>query len=179
LITAAISLAIGVAFVPLNNIYTAVNAVNPVAGWAMSGLFALPAFFIGYVIRRPGAVMLYYMISGLTWALFSPFGLFGLFASAITGIMAESTQWVGTRYQRYETRPMLIWSVLYALFGILVAGVVFGGLLIEWVLAISAGLASIASYVLAGWLAPRLAQAIARTGVLASTALGQQHIRDI
>lgn len=64
LITLAISITIGIVYIPLNNIYTAVNAVNPIAGWAMSGLFALPAFFIGYIIRRPGAVMLYALILG-------------------------------------------------------------------------------------------------------------------
>ncbi|MGQ9902784.1 MAG: hypothetical protein ACUVRU_00310 [Anaerolineae bacterium] len=42
LITLAISSAVSVAFILLNNLSTAVNAVNPIAGWAMGGLFRIP-----------------------------------------------------------------------------------------------------------------------------------------
>jgi energy-coupling factor transport system substrate-specific component len=179
LVTLAISIAIGIVYMPLNNVYTAVNAVNPVAGWAMSGLFALPFFFIGYIIRRPGAAMLYALISGLAWATVSPYGLFGLVASVISGLMAEATQWVATRYTNYANRPMMIWAVLYASFGILVAGIVFRGLLIAPELAIPAALLSIVGYIVANLIAPRLADLVARTGVLSSTALGRERLQEV
>lgn len=174
MITLAISLAIGVAFIPLNNLYAATAAINPIAGWAMSGLFALPQLFLAYIIRRPGSALLFAFIAGIAWALVSPYGLFGLIASLIGGLMAESTQWAATRYRDYGMSRMLLWALLYALFGILVSGVLFGGLLLAPVVAIPAALASIVSYLVAAWLAPRLALALARTGVLGGTALGRQ-----
>ncbi|PDV98982.1 ECF transporter S component [Candidatus Chloroploca asiatica] len=179
MVTLTISLAIGIAFIPLNNIYTAVAAVNPIAGWAMSGFFALPQFFIGYVIRRPGTMLLYAFVSGTAWAMASPFGLFGLIASLIGGLMSESTQWVATRYRTYGRAQMVLWAILLAVFGILVAGVLFGGLIIAPVIAISAALASISTHIVAALLTPYLAVALARTGVVSGTAVGQQLQQDI
>jgi ABC-type thiamin/hydroxymethylpyrimidine transport system permease subunit len=179
MVTLAISLAIGIAFIPLNNIYTAITAVNPIAGWAMSGLFALPQFFIGYVIRRPGTMLLYAFVSGTAWAMASPFGLFGLIASLIGGLMSESTQWAATRYRAYGPRQMGVWAVLLASFGILVAGVLFGGLIIAPIIAISAAVASIITHVIAALLVPSLARALARTGVLGGTVVGQELQQDV
>lgn len=74
---------------------------------------------------------------------------------------------------------MVLWAVMYAFFGIVIAGVVFGRLLIAPELAISAALLSIVTYVLAALIAPRLADVIARTGVLSSTALGRERLQEV
>jgi energy-coupling factor transport system substrate-specific component len=173
MIVLAMSIAIGLLFVPLNNFWAGINAVNPIAGWAMSGLFRLPYVLIAYIVRRPGAVMIYQAISSFAWALASPFGLFGMVAGLIVGVMGELSQLIGTRYKTYETRNLVVWGGVDALLGILISGVVFGSLMIEPTVAIPAALLSIVSYIAATLIAPRLAMLIARTGVLGGTALGQ------
>jgi energy-coupling factor transport system substrate-specific component len=179
MIVLAMSIAIGIAFIPLNNIWAGLNAVNPVAGWAMSGLFRLPYVLIAYIVRRPGAAMLYQLVSALAWSFASPYGLFGLVAGLIVGLMAEVSQFIGTRYKNYETRNLMVWGLVDALLGILVSGVVFGGLLIAPQLAIPAGLLSIVSYIAATLVAPHLARIIARTGVLGGTALGRSTAQEV
>lgn len=58
------------------------------------------------------------------------------------------------------------------LFTIRMAGIVFGGLLIEPAAALATGLAGLVSSVIAGLVAPHPAGRMACTGVLSRTALG-------
>ncbi len=174
MVTLAISIGISVAFIPLNNLWAAINAVNPIAGWAMGGLFHLPLVFLVYVIRRPGTALLFSVVSGLTWALASPYGLFGMIASLIEGLLSEAALFLATRYRVYTVRTMVVSSLIFTVFAILVAGILFGGLMLEPVIAVSAAAVGLISYVIAGALGPVLAEQVAKTGVLNGTALGQQ-----
>lgn len=172
MVAVAISIAMTIAFVPLNSIQTALFAISPVFGWAMGGLFRIPRVFIGYVIRKPGAILLFGLIVGLGATVASGFGLFALLAALADGLMAEVSTWIATRYRRFRDRDIALSSVLHAILVIIVAGIIFRSLFIEWPLAIAAAASAIITYVIGGLLATRLARLIAGTGVLRSTAFG-------
>lgn len=85
--------------------------------------------------------------------------------------MAAAALFLSMRYETFTDKTILVWRVPYSLFTIRMVGIVFGGLLIEPATALATGLAGLVSYVIAGLVAPRLADVVARTGVFRGTAL--------
>jgi ABC-type thiamin/hydroxymethylpyrimidine transport system permease subunit len=74
----------------------------------------------------------------------------------------------------YTVRSMVMASLIFMLFSILVAGILFGVLMLKSVIAVRAAVAELISYLITGALGPVLAEQVAKTGVLNGTALGRQ-----
>lgn len=101
LVTAVIGVAFAVLLVPFTYTYAAARAGGVLGRAAAGELFFLPAAFATYVMRKPGAVVLVGLISGLLAVPFTPFGLVVLGISMLTALLAEPIVWLITRYRNY------------------------------------------------------------------------------
>lgn len=182
LITIVIGLAFGVILIPVTAGYAALLSLGSIyARSLMGGLYFLPAAFAAYVMRKPGATLLASIISALVpMLLFPVYGFIVLFIGAMIGIVGELVTWVLTRYRNFST-ARIVWVGLVS--GLVVYLLILGSVLHTTTFAPSVLVAALAvasiTFAICAWLGKWLADAVARTGVLANTALGQTNTDEI
>ncbi len=172
-----IAVVFGIAVVSSTYLYAAVLGLGIFARSAATGLFFLPAAFAAYVLRKPGAVLLVCVVSGLVAIPFTPYGLLVLGIGGLTGVIGELATWIVTRY-RYFGLPRL--AATGALAGLIEFGSVLASSLrstpLTPELAALATALSVGAFVAATLAGYALANAVQRTGVLANTALGRERM---
>lgn len=178
LITVVIGLAFGVLLVPVTYAYSLLLSAGILARAVLGGVYYLPAAFAAYVVRKPGAILLVSLTSALVVLPFG-YGFVVLLIGALTGLVGELVTWLFTRYTNFGLGRFVL------------AGAVGG--FIEFLLILGSlrssqfdlGLVSLALVICAvtfgvcAGLAKYLADAVARTGVLANTALGRPNVEEI
>jgi energy-coupling factor transport system substrate-specific component len=179
LITFAIALAFAVVLVPITYLYVATLPLGLLARAAVGGFYFLPAAFVAYVMRKPGAVLLVSIASGLAAMFFTPYGFVVLMVSLITGLLGEVAVWLITRYRHFSRGRLLFAG---ALAGLLEYGLILVALrasdFVWWVGVLAAALSAL-TFAVCALLARLLADAVVKTGVLANTQLGQSVIDEV
>ncbi|MCS7088673.1 MAG: ECF transporter S component [Thermoflexales bacterium] len=175
LIAMVIAVVFGVVMVSSTYLYAAVLGLGIFARSAATGLFFLPAAFAAYVLRKPGAVFLVSVVSGLVAIPFTPYGLLVLGIGALTGAIGELATWIVTRYRHFSLHRLLATG---ALAGLIEFSSVLASSLrttpLTPALALVAILLSVSAFVIMTFAAYAIANAVQRTGVLANTALGRE-----
>ena len=101
LVFAAIGVALGLALVPVNYAWVALQtAIGPFARALFAGLNYLPILLALYITRRPGAGLLCSLFLGLVQAALTPFGWVAIIAFLTPGIGCE-LPFLLTRYRRF------------------------------------------------------------------------------
>ena len=175
LVTIMLGLAFGVILIPVTWAYAGLLSLGGIfARSIMGGLYFLPAAFAAYVMRKPGATLLASLLSALPPMLFSPYSLIVLIIAALIGLVGEICVWIITRY-RYFSQARLLWTGLAS--GVVVYVLILGSVLHTTTFTTSvlllALLVSAVTFAACSLIAKFLADSVAKTGVLANTALGE------
>lgn len=182
LITIVIGLAFGVILIPVTAGYAALLSLGSIyARSLMGGLYFLPAAFAAYVMRKPGAVLLASVISAVVpMLLFPVYGFIVLIIGATIGIAGEIVTWLTTRYRNFSTNTLITVGLIT---GLVVYLLILGSVLHTTTFATSVLIAALivasVTFGACAWLGKYLADAVARTGVLANTALGESSADEI
>jgi len=179
LVMAVISIVFAVLLLGATYLYAIfIMPLGPLAMFAVSGLWFIPPIFIAYVLRRPGAALLTQAMISLISVPFSPWGWMNLITILMVGIPVELV-FLATRYRNYRLFILMLAGIVPGLVNVVIGWVPFGlvSLSIEMQIAVVA--VAIISGALGGWLAKILADATAKTGVLSSYAVGQEHQKEI
>jgi len=179
MVTAAVGVAFGVLLIPLLYVYVALLAVGPLALYATTGIYKLPAFFIAYALRRPGAAFLISVLTFLVAAPFSPVGFAIVITGLLHGITCEAGVALATRYRVFSTARLALAGLIAGLLHVLIFAFVFQSFTFALPIVIGCIVLALAGCALAGPLAKWLADSIARTGVLSGTALGTAAAEDV
>ena len=173
LVTAAIAAALTIVSTGANYLMAPLHALGPAAAWAITGVWVIPGVLTAYVVRRPGAAFLSQLLTGIMQVPFSPFGWMTVVRALVTGVPSEAV-FLATRYRNYRLPLLLVVAgvanVVHLAVGYIPHGYFNlppGMQIVIWVITLISG-------VVAGGLAKALADAIAKTGVLASFAIGQE-----
>ncbi|MEX1249024.1 MAG: ECF transporter S component [Anaerolineales bacterium] len=180
MISMVIGLSFGVLLVPVTYAYAALLSLGILSRALLSGVYYLPAAFAAYVVRKPGSILLVSLVSAVAAMPFTPYGFIILLVGALTGVVGELVIWLFTRYHNFPSLRFIAAGVVAGLieFGLILASLRSTEELGLGILAI-AFLLSAFTFGLAAGLAKLLANAVARTGVLANTALGQVNADEI
>jgi len=179
MVTIVIGLAFGVLLIPVTYAYAALLSLGILARSLLGGVYYLPAAFAAYVVRKPGSILLVSLVSALVAMPFTAYGFIVLLIGALTGLIGELVTWFFTRYRNFTLGRLALTGAVGGLLEFLLIlgslrstqfdlGILGGALLVS---ALTFGLCAV--------LAKVLADAVARTGVLANTALGRTNIEEI
>lgn len=179
MVTIVIGLAFGVLLIPVTYAYAALLSLGILARSLLGGVYYLPAAFAAYVMRKPGSILLVSLVSALVAMPFTAYGFIVLLIGALTGLIGELVTWFFTRYRNFALGRLALAGAVGGLLEFLLIlgslrstqfdpGILGGALLVS---ALTFGLCAV--------LAKVLADAVARTGVLANTALGRTNIEEI
>ena len=179
LITAVISIAFAV--VLLGVAYLFILFIRPLGLLARTlgqGIWFIPAIFMGYILRRPGAVMLSQLMIRIILVPTSPYGWQELVGAFVVGVPIELVFWA-TRYRNFRLPILMLSGIAAGAVRTAAAWVPYGlsELAPEFQM-VAVGL-TIVSGALAGLLAKLLADSIVKTGVLSGYAVGQEHQEEI
>ncbi|HLE73533.1 MAG TPA: ECF transporter S component [Anaerolineales bacterium] len=179
MVTIVIGLAFGVLLIPVTYAYAALLSLGILARSLLGGVYYLPAAFAAYVIRKPGSILLVSLVSALVAMPFTAYGFIVLLIGALTGLIGELVTWFFTRYRNFALGRL---ALAGAVGGLLEFLLILGSLRstsFELGILSAALLVSALTFGLCAALAKVLADAVARTGVLANTALGRTNIEEI
>jgi len=179
LITFAIALVFGVLLIPVTYVYAAALTLGLWARSLVGGLYFLPAAFGGYVLRKPGAIFLVSLASGLAAMFFTPDGLNVLVVSLRTGALGELAVWLVTHYRHFGQVRLILVGVLVGLLEYLLILFSLRSSQLEWWVGVLAALVSGVTFATSALLARMLAHAVVKTGVLANTELGQSVVDEV
>ncbi len=171
LIAIVIGLAFGVFLIPVTYAYSLLLSLGILARAVLGGVYFLPAAFAAYVIRKPGSILLVSLTSALVVLPFG-YGFIVLIIGALTGLIGELVIWLFTHYRNFATGRFVLAACVGGFIEFLL---ILGSLRttqFEVGLVTAAVLVCGVTFALCAWLAKLLADAVARTGVLANTALG-------
>ena len=178
LIAIVIGMAFGVILIPVTNLYAGLRGLGVFVQTAVGSLYFVPVAFAAYVMRKPGVIVLVSFISGVI-LLATPYGFYALLIEGLTGIIGEIVFWAITRYRNFgTTRYVAAGGVV----GLLEFWVILESLRstnFEPMILVLGVLVSIVAFAICAVVAKFLADGVARTGVLANTALGANVADDI
>ena len=152
--------------------------LGPLAVHIGFGIWLMPPIFIVYILRRPGAALLAELLIAIISIPFSPAGWMTLIAVLTRGIPIELV-FLTTRYRNYRLSLLMIAGIIPGLVGTALGWMPFGINLLSIEMQIAIVAATIVSGAAGGWVAKALAGAVAKTGVLSSYAVGQEHEEEI
>ncbi len=142
-------------------------------GSVFNGIWFIPPILIAYILRRPGAALLGQAMISIISVPFSPAGWVILIGVLIVGFPIELV-FLTTRYRNYHLYLLMIAGIAAGLLGTALNWIPAGLNLLSIEIQIATVVITIVSGSVGGWLAKLLADAIAKTGVLSSYAVGQE-----
>jgi len=142
------------------------------------GIWFIPAIFMGDILRRPGAVVLSQLMIRIILVPISPYGWMELVGAFVVGVPIELV-FYGTRYRNYSLFVLMLSGISAGLLRTTVAWVPYGLNELSMEFQIIVVVLTIISGVAAGWFAKVLADAIAKTGVLSSYAIGHEYQEEV
>ncbi|SFJ47939.1 energy-coupling factor transport system substrate-specific component [Halobacillus dabanensis] len=164
------------AFLPVGKIL--VGFFGPIGYDLIFGIWFIVSIIAAYIIRKPGAAFLSETIAAAVEVLLgNAVGPMLLVSGMIQGLGAESA-FAMTRYKRYDLFTLMLAGVMAAIFsfvwGYFLSG--FAALSTGYVLAMFI-FRLISGALISGVLGKALSDALAKTGVLSSFALGKEYRR--
>lgn len=181
MVTVVIGITLGVVLIPVTYGYVLLLGVGGlIARSLVGGIYFVPTVFASYVMRKPGAALLASTVGGLV-NLPTPSGPVVLGVSVLIGVLGELLIWLTTRYKSYGGQRLAIVGITTGL--LVYVLILFSALRsaeFEWnSIAIIAAVLSGITFAAAALIAKLLADAVARTGVLANSALGRANIEEV
>jgi energy-coupling factor transport system substrate-specific component len=174
LVTAAIAIVFGLLLSGVDYFSAVLVSISPVFAGILAGFYFLPGIMVMYIIRRPGAAVLMRVLVNLVMLSFTPFGWMHLVISVVFGLSNE-LPFLLARYRDYRLRILLISGGLAGLLSFVLMFAFAGIANLAVTMQVIGLVVFVASGALIGGaLAKALADAIAKTGVLASFAIGQE-----
>jgi energy-coupling factor transport system permease protein len=164
------------AFLPVGKIL--VGFFGPIGYDLIFGIWFIVSIIAAYIIRKPGAAFLSETIAAAVEVLLgNAVGPMLLVSGMIQGLGAESA-FAMTRYKRYDLFTLMLAGVMAAVFSFVwnyfLSG--FAALSTGYVLAMFI-VRLISGALISGVLGKALSDALAKTGVLSSFALGKEYRR--
>jgi energy-coupling factor transport system substrate-specific component len=179
MVTIVIGLAFGVLLIPVTYAYAALLSLGILARSLLGGVYYLPAAFSAYVVRKPGSILLVSLVSALVAMPFTAYGFIVLLIGGLTGLIGELVTWFFTRYRNFALGRLALAGAVGGLLEFLLILASLRTTQFDLGILGAALLASAFTFGLCAVLAKVLADAVARTGVLANTALGRTNIEEI
>ena len=179
LITAVISVVFAVILLGVS--YLFIMFIRPLGLLAQTlgqGIWFIPAIFMGYILRRPGAVMLSQLMIRIILVPISPYGWMELVGAFVVGVPIELV-FRATRYRNYRLPVLMLAGIAAGSLRTIAAWVPYGLSELAPEFQITVVALTVISGVLAALLAKLLADAIAKTGVLSSYAVGQERQEEV
>ena len=174
LVTAVIGIVFGLVLSGAMNLSIfLMAAMTPLAAYPLVWpIFVLAGVMAPYIIRKPGAAVISELVSGLIMMPFTPVGFTVLVGRLIEGVAYE-VPFLVTRYRRWGWISMMLSPALAVMpmFTMVMFGL--GGFNLEPGMIVLLYVGSFVAGAIGGALAKALADAVAKTGVLASFAIGQ------
>jgi energy-coupling factor transport system permease protein len=181
-VAAVLAVAVGVIFWVWDLLYSSVFSAMPFPfAYAINGLWMVGGLLVPLVIRRPGSAFFGEFVAAfVSMLLVNQWGAATLFSGLVQGAGAEIV-FAAFLWRRFDLPVVLLAavgaqvpsylldSVLYGYWAAYSTRVVLAG----WVIAV------VSALVLGGLVAWGLAQALARTGVLAGFQIGNAHQRRV
>ncbi|MBX0358383.1 ECF transporter S component [Halobacillus faecis] len=164
------------AFLPVGKIL--VGFFGPIGYDLIFGIWFIVSIIAAYIIRKPGAAFLSETIAAAVEVLLgNAVGPMLLVSGMIQGLGAESA-FAMTRYKRYDLFTLMLAGVMAAVFSFV------WGYFLSGYAALSTGYVAamfiariISGAIISGVAGKALSDALAKTGVLSSFALGKEHRR--
>lgn len=181
LLIAAIGVVFGLLLVASLYLFAVTVALGPLVSWAWVGFYLLPSFFVGYIMRRPGSAIMVAILYSLIMLLFSPYGPLILINCVFYAVSGELALIFGTRYRSFS----LFWMIISGIVGGAVMLVLFLIFYSDSLLSLATTMlmavivTTLASVAVSAVFAKLLADAVARTGALAGTALKQVDLQEV
>lgn len=171
IITAALSVALGVLMAAWNLLYEGPAAVLGTGANLLYGIWFLPGILIPYIVRKPGAAVLGSVLAAFVEMLLSQYGLSALLYGLLQGLGAEIV--FGARgWKDYRLGILMLAAVVSAAFGYAFEYIQYS--YYELALTVQAAyflLRVPSAMILAGWLGKAIGDALARAGVLNGMAI--------
>ena len=180
LVTAAIGIVFGLVLAGANNLATILMAAltPPIGLILVMPVYAVAGQTALYIIRKPGTAVISELVTGLVMAPFTLYGFTALPARLTEGVLYEAP-FLATRYRRWGWISMMLSAGLAATVGFTGGMFSFGGFNLEPGLIVLLYVGDFVAAAIGGALAKALADAIAKTGVLDSYAIGQERQEEI
>ena len=180
LVTAAIGIVFGLVLAGANNLATILMAAltPPIGLILVMPVYAVAGQTALYIIRKPGTAVISELVTGLVMAPFTLYGFTALPARLTEGVLYEAPFLV-TRYRRWGWISMMISASLAATVVFTAGMFSFGGFNLEPGMIVLLYTGNFVAAAIGGALAKALADAIAKTGVLDSYAIGQERQEEI
>ena len=180
LVTAVIGLVFGPVLAGAVNLSVVLGAaLTPlIAAILVMPISVMAAVMAPYIIRKPGAAVISELVTGLIMVPFTPYGFATLVGRLIEGVAYESPFLV-TRYRRWGWMSMMLSPALPVMAMLTMAMFGLGGFNLEPGMIVLLYAGSLVAGAIGGWLAKALADAVAKTGVLNSFAIGQAQQEEI
>ncbi len=175
LVTAVIGIVFGLIVAAAMNLGIMLwAATTPLLGIAVfNGAFVMAGLTAPYIIRRPGAAIISELVTGIVMSPVTPFGFMTIIGRLIEGVVYE-LPFLVTRYRHYGWLPMMLGGVIGGTAFFTMTFPMYGAQNLSTGMVIGLVLINIASCALGVVLSRQMSNAIARTGVLNSFALGQE-----
>ena len=143
-----------------------------------SCLWFMPAIFIGYIFQRPGAVPISQFIIRMISVPISAYGWLEIPGGIVVGGGVELILAM-TRYRNYSLPVLMLAGVMAGVFRIVARWIPLGIPFLSTEIQIAFVVVSLVSGAASGWLGKLLADAVAKTGVLSSYIIGQEHREEV
>jgi energy-coupling factor transport system substrate-specific component len=173
IVTAVISVAIGLVFFGYDQFYTAMTGILGQVGLMLIlGFYYISGILVPYIVRKPGAALLASFLAAFTELLLgSQFGILGVWAGIIQGLGAEAV-FASRGWKDYRLPVLMIAAIFSGIFAFVYEYFLFSyG---QLALAVQAGLFLLripSAAILAGWLGKVIGDALVRTGALRGMAI--------
>jgi energy-coupling factor transport system substrate-specific component len=176
LVTAVIGIVFGLVVSGAMNLAIVLQAaLTPLIGMILvMPVFVLAGVMAPYIIRKPGAAVISELVIGLVMVSFTPYGFAALWGGRLIEGVTYEVPFLVTRYRRWGWISMMLSPGLATTVSFTMAMFAYGGFNLEPGMIVLLYVGSFVAAAIGGALAKSLADAVAKTGVLASYAIGQQ-----
>ena len=166
MVIAAISIVFAIVLSGLSYFFVMfIIPLGPVIRSIGSGLWFMPAIFVGYIFRRPGAVPISQFIIRVISVPLSAYGWMEIPGGIVVGGGVESILAV-TRYRNYSLPVLMMAGVMAGVFRVVARWIPLGIPFLTREMQIAFVVVSLVSGAASGWLGKLLADEVAKTGVL-------------
>ncbi|MCD5410933.1 MAG: ECF transporter S component [Clostridiales bacterium] len=152
--------------------------LGPVVRSIGSCLWFMPATFIAYIFRRPGAVLLSQLIVRTISVPISAYAWLEIPGGFVVGGGVELILFL-TRYSKFNLPVLMLSGAMAGVFRIIARWIPLGINYLTIEMQIAFIVVSLTSGALSGWMGIALAEAVAKSGVLSNYAVGQRFQEEI
>jgi energy-coupling factor transport system substrate-specific component len=165
MVTAIISIALGVLYIPLAYILGLLYAI-PLAYSLTVGISFWPIIMVAYLIRKPGVAIFSAMVTSLVQVPFTPFGIVILVTGLLIGLPTEATLLSG-RYKNFKLWYLMLTGAITGLVNAMLLYISMGfGNISPLLQIVYLSVYVISGAVLGGMLAKVIGDLVIRTGII-------------